>query len=539
MIQDVDRSLDSELWRPSNFNATFGKECSRLVNCMNGQILSKQPMSNFWDGFEDVDKRLVEPSTGEEMILKLKDWPPNAEFRDKLPRWFDDLMDALPLKEYTRYNGNRNLASRLPDFFVRPDLGPKMYCAYGSVLHPEKGTTNLHLDMSDAVNVMIYVGIAQKDGLPLDTHMNEAMNLLIKGGCDEQMMARARERGRRVGALWHIWRAEDGDKIRDFLYKVAKERHEKIESHTDPIHDQSWYLDEELRTRLEKEYGVRGVAIAQCLGDAILVPAGAPHQVQNVHSCIKVAGEFVSPENVAHCLTMTQQFRNLSRRHNNHEDKLQVKNIIYHTIKDCLFVIMPEQLRPKRPLSPSLLPPLPLIPTVPRYHPCHQSPVPAIDNGIPSSQPKEEQVFVQSEPPLKQNELAEPLTTQDSSQETVVNIDSVETVKMDIADEQIDEQTGDKSITETHQTIDTTLEPTVTPLAMTSVPSPELTETKMADSESSVADIPVLTQPSVSSVPSVADSLPPPPVLRPFYNDSDSEANCDPSKTSRHNEFQS
>ena len=48
---------------------------------------------------------------------------------------------------------------------------------------------------------------------------------------------------------------------------------------SDPIHDQCIYLDAELRQRLYTEYGVRGWTIAQCVGDAIFIPAGAPHQV--------------------------------------------------------------------------------------------------------------------------------------------------------------------------------------------------------------------------------------------------------------------
>ena len=101
-----------------------------------------------------------------------------------MPR-FADLSEALPLPEYTRRDGKLNMAASLPKFFVRPDLGPKMYNAYGefqlehfkhvhlhvvvqnSVIHfvfhtqpgspsyPEIGTTNLHLDISSAVNVMV------------------------------------------------------------------------------------------------------------------------------------------------------------------------------------------------------------------------------------------------------------------------------------------------------------------------------------------------------------------------------------------------
>lgn len=44
---------------------------------------------------------------------------------------FNDLMQALPLPDYTRRDGKLNLTASLPDFFVKPDLGPKMYNAYG------------------------------------------------------------------------------------------------------------------------------------------------------------------------------------------------------------------------------------------------------------------------------------------------------------------------------------------------------------------------------------------------------------------------
>lgn len=45
-------------------------------------------------------------------------------------------MENLPLPEYTKRDGRLNLASRLPSYFVRPDLGPKMYNAYGMRARP-------------------------------------------------------------------------------------------------------------------------------------------------------------------------------------------------------------------------------------------------------------------------------------------------------------------------------------------------------------------------------------------------------------------
>ncbi|KAL5022479.1 hypothetical protein ScPMuIL_001634 [Solemya velum] len=342
LVSGVDKCLDRELWKPATFRKQFGHLKNDLVNCRTGVVMIGHPMSDFWDGLECLGERLLDEND-ETMLLKLKDWPPGDDFSDILPSHFDDLMQTLPLPEYTHRTGQLNLASRLPDFFVRPDLGPKMYNAYGSASYPKEGTTNLHLDVSDAVNVMCYVGIPSDGPGGRAAHEAAAIKSIDDAGCDIITKRRIREIHEIPGALWHIYDAQDADKMRDFLNKVAKERGEVIEPHHDPIHDQSWYLDEELRNRLYKEYGVLGYTIVQCLGDAMFIPAGAPHQVRNIHSCIKVAEDFVSPEHLNHCFAMTQEFRLLSSTHSNHEDKLQVKNIIYHAVKDAVAVLNEEE----------------------------------------------------------------------------------------------------------------------------------------------------------------------------------------------------
>ncbi|NXT00273.1 HAIR demethylase, partial [Jacana jacana] len=50
---------------------------------------------------------------------------------------------------------------------------------------------------------------------------------------------------------------------------------------------------------LREECGVSGWTLLQFLGDAVLVPAGAPHQVQSLTSTISVEQRFLSPENAA------------------------------------------------------------------------------------------------------------------------------------------------------------------------------------------------------------------------------------------------
>lgn len=350
LVSGVHKKLNAALWKPEAFSQEFGDQEVDLVNCRNCAIISDVKVRDFWDGFEIIAKRL-KSEEGQPMVLKLKDWPPGEDFRDMMPTRFDDLMNNLPLPEYTKRDGRLNLASRLPNYFVRPDLGPKMYNAYGLITTEDRkvGTTNLHLDVSDAVNVMVYVGIPIGESNHEEDTDNsgvaEVMKTIEEGDVDEVTKKRIHKSKEKAGALWHIYAAKDAEKIRELLRKVSEEQGQDNPPDHDPIHDQSWYLDQTLRKRLYEEYGVQGWAIVQFLGDAVFIPAGAPHQVHNLYSCIKVAEDFVSPEHVKHCFRLTQEFRHLSNTHTNHEDKLQVKNIIYHAVKDAVGTLKSEEPR--------------------------------------------------------------------------------------------------------------------------------------------------------------------------------------------------
>ena len=123
-------------------------------------------------------------------------------------------------------------------------LGPKMYNAMASSDTPgTKGSTRLHMDMADAVNVMLYCA-PTPDG---------------KAG----------------GALWDIYDALDAGKIRDFLKNKFKGKFQN-----DPIHSQTFYLDYDLRKELHEEFGVKSYRIYQKPGDVVFIPAGCAHQVR-------------------------------------------------------------------------------------------------------------------------------------------------------------------------------------------------------------------------------------------------------------------
>ncbi|GKC16633.1 lysine-specific demethylase JMJ25-like protein, partial [Tanacetum coccineum] len=124
-------------------------------------------------------------------MLKIKDFPPDDNYIDVLPRHYHEFRRVLPLRQYTDpQKGIFNIAVKLPPNGIVPDLGPKSYIAYGYPQELKEGNsvTNLHCDMTDAVNILL--------------HTTE----VYKGNAEET-----------GGALWDIFRREDVEKLNKFL----------------------------------------------------------------------------------------------------------------------------------------------------------------------------------------------------------------------------------------------------------------------------------------------------------------------------------
>ena len=138
VVRGVTKRL-KESWTPERFARGCGEMSGEmpveLVEMRTGAEFT-QPLRAFFNGFGRPDLRPRPPGRsrsgggsgagGEESLLKLKDWPPTKDFAELLPDHFEDLMQALPLPQYTRRTGRRNLASYLPAYTLPPDLGPKV-----------------------------------------------------------------------------------------------------------------------------------------------------------------------------------------------------------------------------------------------------------------------------------------------------------------------------------------------------------------------------------------------------------------------------
>ena len=298
-------------WDPQAFIDRYGEEDCFIMRCdkdekvkrnVPSSLVKSTRVGKFFESFgKSQEEKVAMLGKGS---WKLKDWPPTAEFNVTFPELYQDFNKIVPAPDYTRRDGVLNLGSCYPKGVMQPDLGPKMYNAWPSEEGPGgKGTTRLHMDMADAVNIMLFAHPLAEDGEIPEEH--------------------------RPGvAAWDIFRAEDADKVRQFL-REEKESDEEVRD--DPIHTQRYFIDAPMRVKLWQRYGVRSWRIYQKTGEAVFIPAGCAHQVCNLSDCIKVAIDFVSPENVARCFKLTSEFRTLTNEHKAwKEDVLSLRTTLWY-----------------------------------------------------------------------------------------------------------------------------------------------------------------------------------------------------------------
>jgi len=450
IVQNVLEGTSGLSWDPTvmlrpvreTMNGKFNEETKiKAIDCLNWCEIEIS-IQQFFKGYVEGQMH----KNGWPLMLKLKDWPPPNFFEERLPRHRAEFINALPFHEYTHPEwGLLNLAAKLPDNCLKPDLGPRTYIAYGTSEELGRGdsVTKLHCDMYDVVNVLTHTAEVKFPGWqqlkidkiqrsfraldseelyedsdrignsfgeegrgkstkieaasfdvsmsqnskkasstqstdecfndndiesslrvkPLDSMEEENWDINgAKSDGPEKWKAHSSEQKdlgtipRKVegrigsrenslddtggGALWDIFRREDIPKLQDYLLKHCQDfRHIQsvpVDSVVHPIHDQTFYLNEGHKMKLKEEYQVEPWTFEQHLGEAVFIPAGCPHQVRNLKSCIKVALNFVSPENLQERNRLEEELRLLPKNHRAREDKLEARKMTLYAVSSAV-----------------------------------------------------------------------------------------------------------------------------------------------------------------------------------------------------------
>ena len=187
-----------------------------------------------------------------------------------------------------------------------------MYNAHGNPNDDNShGSTQLHLDVTSAVNIMLYAADFAD--------------------------------GRSGGALWHIFPISTLPSLRDFL---RNEPTIGFREPGDPIHNQGIYLTPTLLRLLAEKHDIRPFIIHQKPGDAIFIPAGCAHQVtfhrvlvlvnlifaqvSNMTDSIKIACDFLDVESLPASAQLLHEFRMQRLVNNWPEDVLQFEVTLWH-----------------------------------------------------------------------------------------------------------------------------------------------------------------------------------------------------------------
>jgi JmjC domain, hydroxylase len=118
-----------------------------------------------------------------------------------------------------------------------------MYNSNGCAVEDDhNGSTKLHMDLTDAVNIMLWAGLCS-DGSP-------------------------------GYALWHLYPPQVANILRQFFREEGFD-----EKAGDFIHGQRIYVNFAMQQRLYEKYGVKPYVIRQRPGEAVFIPAGWAHQV--------------------------------------------------------------------------------------------------------------------------------------------------------------------------------------------------------------------------------------------------------------------
>ncbi|KAF4563967.1 hypothetical protein EYR36_003216 [Pleurotus pulmonarius] len=261
-------------WSFEGLADQLGNDSCVVEDCENSSHRRKTTVRAF------LQEMMELPESPHERVYKLKDYPPKSSFKTKHPLLAQDFQLALPAAAYTSDKGpyRHSLLPKLGTNFV----GPKMYVAMANEFENDRhGSTRLHMDMADAVNIMAH-----------------------------------------GSATWHIFASQDSARLKEFMRNRFK-----LPPTVDPIHCQTIYMGPAALEDLEDRYNIKPFTFVQSTGEAVFIPAGCAHQASSLLVILIIAVDFLSPQSLQRCSQVTAELRACDTA----QDCLEFANLIIHT----------------------------------------------------------------------------------------------------------------------------------------------------------------------------------------------------------------
>ncbi|CAH2078370.1 unnamed protein product [Thlaspi arvense] len=151
--------------------------------------------------------------------------------------------------------------------------------------------------------------------------------------CEEESLSNS------YGAQWDVFQKQDVSKLLEYI-KCHSLELEPIDSSKTPVShpllEQSYYLDEYHKARLKEEFDVEPWSFDQCVGEAVIVPAGCPYQNRKNKSCVNAVVNFLSPEHVTESIKVVAELSQLPQSVKTKANKIEVKKMAIHKVSEAV-----------------------------------------------------------------------------------------------------------------------------------------------------------------------------------------------------------
>ncbi|XP_021116891.1 lysine-specific demethylase hairless isoform X6 [Heterocephalus glaber] len=200
LVSGIQRTLQGGLWGTEALGELGGQV--QVLTAVGPLQPTGLGSATFWEGFSRPESR---PKSDEGSVLLL-----HRALGDEDASRVENLASSLPLPEYCAHHGKLNLASYLPPGLTLHPLKPQLWAAYGVSPHRgHLGTKNLCVEVADLVSVLVH---AEAPGPAWHRAQKDFLSSLDGEGLWSP--------GSQVSTVWHVFRAQDAQRIRRFLQMV-------------------------------------------------------------------------------------------------------------------------------------------------------------------------------------------------------------------------------------------------------------------------------------------------------------------------------